>query len=78
MSAATRLESRDVPCGSCGETIDALRAALDSVDGRQLIGVINSIGVRRDENAVKALVDRLTDDDNAVSRYRFGTGTAEF
>jgi HEAT repeat protein len=48
------------------EADDALRTALESVEGRQLIGVINSIGVRRDENAVEALADRLTDGDVAV------------
>jgi hypothetical protein len=34
---------------------DALRAALDKVQGRLLAGVINSIGKRRDTNALAAL-----------------------
>jgi HEAT repeat protein len=34
---------------------DALRAALGKVQGRQLAGVINSIGRRRDVNAIAAL-----------------------
>jgi hypothetical protein len=34
---------------------DALRAALDKVQGRLLAGVINSIGKRRDVNALAAL-----------------------
>jgi len=38
---------------------EALRAALTTVQGRPLIGVINSIGVRRDEKAVYPLVTKL-------------------
>ncbi|MBN2594697.1 MAG: HEAT repeat domain-containing protein [Sedimentisphaerales bacterium] len=42
----------------------ALRDALGKLDGRLLVGVINSIGVRCDFNAVDALVKKL-DDTNA-------------
>jgi len=42
----------------------ALRDALGKLQGRLLVGVINSIGVRRDVHAVDTLVQKL-DDDNA-------------
>ena len=48
-----------------GTAVDtALRDALGKVEGRLLIGVINSIGVRRDIRAVDALIKEL-DNDNA-------------
>ncbi len=40
---------------------DALRSALGKLQGRLLVGVINSIGVRHDEKAVGALA-KLVDD----------------
>jgi HEAT repeat protein len=40
---------------------EALREALDQVDGNLLVGVINSIGVRRDASAVEPLAARLSD-----------------
>jgi len=43
---------------------DALRDALGKLEGRLLIGVINSVSVRRDVRAVNALVQKL-DDSNA-------------
>jgi HEAT repeat protein len=46
---------------------DALREAMGKVQGRLLIGVINSIGVRRDAKAVDALVQRLKDADAEVA-----------
>jgi len=42
----------------------ALREALGKLEGRLLVGVINSIAVRRDAGTVDALVQKL-DDDNA-------------
>jgi len=45
----------------------ALRAALDKLEGRVLIGVINSIGVRRDAGAVDQLIGRLKDADAEVA-----------
>lgn len=46
---------------------EALRKAADSLQGRLLIGTINSIGVRRDANAVEALSSRLQDKDAEVA-----------
>jgi HEAT repeat protein len=45
----------------------ALRAALDKVQGRLLVGAINSIGVRRDAKAVEPLIGRLKDADADVA-----------
>ncbi|MCR4412730.1 MAG: HEAT repeat domain-containing protein [Thermoguttaceae bacterium] len=46
---------------------DALRAAMDRLAGRHLVGVINSIGFRRDAKATEALIKRLGDSDVAVA-----------
>jgi HEAT repeat protein len=46
---------------------DALRAAMDKVQGLQLVGVINSIGVRRDAKAVDGLIARLNAADSEVA-----------
>ena len=45
----------------------ALRHAMGEVEGRLLVGVINSIGVRRDAQAVTALVQKLSDTDSDVA-----------
>jgi len=45
----------------------ALRDAMGKVKGRPLIGVINSIGMRRDEKAVPALMKLLKDADKGVA-----------
>ena len=45
---------------------DALRDAMGKVQGRLLIGVINSVAVRRDAKAVDALVQKLKDSDAEV------------
>jgi HEAT repeat protein len=45
----------------------ALRKALDNLEGRLLIGVINSISVRRDALAVDALTQKLADADAGVA-----------
>lgn len=45
----------------------ALCKALDNVEGRLLIGVINSVSVRRDAIAVDALTQKLTDADPGVA-----------
>jgi HEAT repeat protein len=61
---------------------EALRAALDKVNGRLLSGVISSIGVRRDSAAVESLGKYLgnTDADvvrtTAISLGRIGTAAA--
>jgi HEAT repeat protein len=46
---------------------DALRQALGKLQGRLLVGVINSIAVRRDAKAVGGLVERLKDVDAEVT-----------
>ena len=45
----------------------ALRDAAGQLQGRLLVGVINSIGVRRDAQAVRMLISRLRGDDEAVA-----------
>jgi HEAT repeat protein len=45
----------------------ALREALGTLRGRLLIGVINSIGVRRDARAVEPLVAKLKDADHEIA-----------
>ena len=51
-----------------GAVVDeALRKATDSLDGNLLVGTINSIGVRRDANAVDLLATRLQDKDAEVA-----------
>lgn len=45
----------------------ALRDALPKLHGKLLVGVINSLGVRRDTRAVSALAGRLTDADAQVA-----------
>jgi HEAT repeat protein len=47
---------------------EAFRDALDEVKGMPLVGVIGSIGVRRDAKAVPALAKLLKDSDPTVSR----------
>jgi HEAT repeat protein len=46
---------------------EALRKASESLQGRLLVGVINSIGVRRDAAAVDRLAGRLDDKDTEVA-----------
>ena len=46
---------------------DALRAASGQLQGRLLVGVINSLGVRRDAKAVDGLIARLKDSDRDVA-----------
>jgi HEAT repeat protein len=45
----------------------ALRQALGKVQGRLLVGVINSIGARRDAKSADALIERLKDADAEVA-----------
>ncbi len=45
----------------------ALREAMAKVEGLPLIGVINSIGVRRDAQAVEGLIGRMRDPDAGVA-----------
>ncbi len=46
---------------------EALLKATDSLTGKLLVGTINSIGVRRDANAVERLSARLEDKDDEVA-----------
>ena len=51
-----------------GESVDQpLREALASLEGELLIGVINSIGLRRDQGALKALATLRHGDDADVA-----------
>ena len=47
--------------------VDALRDTLPKVQGRLLVGVINSLGFRHDTQSVNALVARLADADPEVA-----------
>ena len=58
LSSWARIALESIPGPAADE---ALRTAADSLDGRLLIGMINSIGVRRDANAVDSLTERLQD-----------------
>lgn len=49
------------------EADEALRTATDSLQGRLLVGTINSLGVRRDAAAVAALSGKLKDADVEVA-----------
>jgi len=49
------------------EADQVLRDAMGTLKGRSLIGVINSIGVRRDTGAVAGLTERLKDPDAEVA-----------
>ena len=61
---------------------EALHKAAESLEGRLLVGTINSIGIRRDANAVEALIARLQDQDadvasaSAVALGRIGNASA--
>jgi HEAT repeat protein len=46
---------------------EALRGAVGKLRGRLLVGVINSLGVRRDVKAVDTLIERLKDADAEVA-----------
>jgi HEAT repeat protein len=46
----------------------ALRGALEKVQGKLLVGVINSIGVRRDPEAIPELGKLLTSSDSEVAQ----------
>lgn len=49
------------------KALEALRDALDKLEGLPLAGVINSLGERRDARAVDAIARRLTDRDPVVA-----------
>jgi HEAT repeat protein len=62
---------------------EALRAAVVKLKGKPLVGVLGSIGVRRDAQATNALVKHLADPDSKVAQAaarslgRIGTKEAE-
>jgi HEAT repeat protein len=60
--ARTALEAISDPAAD-----EALRAASEKLNGKLLVGVLNTIGVRRDAGAVKQLTARLTDKDVQVA-----------
>lgn len=60
--ARTSLEAIPGP-----EADAALRTAAETLEGRLLIGMINSIGVRRDAGSVETLAKRLQDPDAQVA-----------
>lgn len=64
LSSWSRISLEAIPGDAADE---ALRNASQSLEGRLLIGVINSIGVRRDEQAVELLTARLSDNDEQVA-----------
>lgn len=49
------------------EADEAMRKSTDSLQGKLLVGAINSIGVRRDVQAVDLLTSRLQDQDSEVA-----------
>ncbi len=49
------------------EADDALRGATANLNGKLLVGVINSIGVRRDRDAVTMLIEKLNGQDTDVA-----------
>ena len=64
LASWARIALEAIPDPSADE---ALRQSLGKLQGRLLIGAINSIGVRRDAGAVDALVGRLKDADPEVA-----------
>jgi HEAT repeat protein len=63
LSSWARIALEAIPDPAVDET---LRASMDKVKGRLLVGVINSIGVRRDAKSVPILIGRLVDSDAGV------------
>ena len=49
------------------EADDALRSATGTLKGKLLVGVVNSIGVRRDRDSVNVLIEKLNDQDADVA-----------
>jgi len=49
------------------EAVGAMRDALPKVKGKQKVGVINSLGVRRDKQSTAALVALLGDSDQQIA-----------
>jgi len=64
LASWSRIALEAIP-GTAADT--ALRNALGKLQGRLLVGVINSIAVRRDVGAVNTLVQKLNDADASVA-----------
>ena len=64
LSSWSRIALEAIP-GS--EADEALRKAAESLEGKLLVGTLNSIGVRRDTSAVELLTSRLKDQDAEVA-----------
>jgi HEAT repeat protein len=64
LASWARIALEAIPDASAGE---ALRHAAESLQGKLLVGALNSIGVRRDAGAVVLLAKRLKDQDNEVA-----------
>ncbi|MFW6171236.1 MAG: HEAT repeat domain-containing protein [Planctomycetota bacterium] len=65
LSHAARIGLEAIPTADAGA---ALREAVSKLDGKQLVGVLNSIGARRDEAAVGLLQELIQADDPRVAR----------
>jgi len=65
LSHMARYALEPIPCPAVDDT---LRNALGKLKGRQLVGVIGSIGIRQDEKAVTALTKLLKDTDTTVAQ----------
>lgn len=64
LSSWARIALEAIPGDAADE---ALRKASSSLEGKLLVGTINSIGVRRDAGAVQSLTARLEDSDGEVA-----------
>lgn len=64
LASWSRIALEAIP-GSAAD--EALRKAAESLSGNLLVGVLNSIGVRRDASAVELLAKRLSDKDDEVA-----------
>ncbi len=64
LSSWARIALEAIPDPAADE---ALRQAVGKLEGRLLVGVINSIGVRRDPKAIDTLVAKLKDPDPEVA-----------
>ncbi|MDB4439632.1 HEAT repeat domain-containing protein [Planctomicrobium sp.] len=64
MSSWARIALEAIPGEASNE---ALRNAVESLEGRLLVGVINSISYKQDEKAVKSLIAKLDHSDTEVA-----------
>lgn len=64
LSSWSRIALEAIPGEASNE---ALRNAADSLEGRLLVGVINSISFRQDEKAVQSLIIKLSNSDTEVA-----------